>query len=51
MVVERRGVCRLFVAVFGVIFFAVWWFNQRIANKLQRHIDEIDALAEEEQTP
>jgi hypothetical protein len=40
----------LFVALFGVIFFAVWWFNQRIANKLQRHIDEIDALAGDGQT-
>jgi hypothetical protein len=38
------------VALFGVIFFAVWWFNQRIANKLQCHIDEIDALAGDGQT-
>jgi len=25
-------------------FFGIWSFNQRVANKLQRHIDEIDAL-------
>jgi hypothetical protein len=35
----------LFLAVIVAVFFGIWWFNQRIANKLQRHIDEIDALA------
>jgi len=34
----------LFVAIFAVVFFVIWRFNQRIADKLQRHIDEIDAL-------
>ena len=41
----------LFGAVIIAVFFGIWWFNQRIANKLQRHIDEIDALAVDGQTP
>lgn len=33
----------------GAVFASVWWLNQRIANKLQRYIDEIDALTEEDE--
>jgi hypothetical protein len=32
------------VAIAGVLFAGIWWLNQRIADKLQRRIDEIDAL-------
>ena len=32
------------LAAFATAFFGIWWFNQRIANKLQRYIDEIDVL-------
>jgi hypothetical protein len=31
-------------AVIIAVFVAVWWLNQRAARKLQKHIDEIDAL-------
>jgi hypothetical protein len=33
-------------AAFIAAFAGIWWFNQRIANRLQQHIDEIDALTE-----
>ena len=28
----------------AAMFYGVWWINQRAVRKLQRHIDEIDAL-------
>ena len=28
----------------AAVFYGVWWVNQRAVRKLQRHIDEIDAL-------
>jgi hypothetical protein len=34
----------LFLAFFIALLASIWWFNQRIARKLQRAIDEIDAL-------
>ncbi|HWK40921.1 MAG TPA: hypothetical protein VNR60_03240 [Croceibacterium sp.] len=32
------------LACMGAVFAGIWWFNQRIARKLQTRIDEIDAL-------
>ena len=34
----------LALAVMAGVFAGIWWLNQRVARKLQRHIDEIDAL-------
>lgn len=34
----------LFLAGFAVLLALIWLFNQRVVRKLQRHIDEIDAL-------
>jgi hypothetical protein len=34
----------LSLAVMIGVFAGIWWLNQRVARKLQRHIDEIDAL-------
>lgn len=28
----------------ALVFVLIWWLNQRAASKLQRHIDEVDAL-------
>jgi hypothetical protein len=36
-------------AVMLAVFAAVWWLNQLGARRLQRHIDEIDALTGEAQ--
>lgn len=35
------------IAVIAGVFFGVWWFNQRVVRKLQKKIDEIDALTGE----
>ena len=32
------------ITVMAAMFYGVWWINQRAVRKLQRHIDEIDAL-------
>jgi hypothetical protein len=32
------------VTVVAAVFYGVWWLNQRAVRKLQKHIDEIDAL-------
>lgn len=32
------------LTVIAAVFFAIWWFNQRVVRKLQKGIDEIDAL-------
>lgn len=32
------------VAAMAAVFFVIWWFNQRVVRKLQKHIDEIDTL-------
>jgi hypothetical protein len=37
----------LMLAFLLVMFGGVWWLNQWVARKLQRHIDEIDALTGE----
>lgn len=34
----------LFLAFFAALLASIWWFNQRIARKLQKAVDEIDAL-------
>jgi hypothetical protein len=35
-------------SVVAAVFLAIWWFNQRVVRKLQKHIDEIDALTKGE---
>lgn len=37
----------LFIGFAALVFAVIWWLNQRIANKLQASIDELDALARE----
>ena len=37
----------LFAGIFATVFYVIWKFNQRVADKLQRHIDEIDALTKD----
>jgi hypothetical protein len=34
----------LFLAGFAILLALIWRFNQRVVRKLQKHIDEIDAL-------
>lgn len=38
----------LALGLMGALYLGVWWMNQLAARKLQRHIDEIDALTGED---
>ena len=35
------------IAVLALVFLGIWWLNRRAARKLQKAIDELDALARE----
>lgn len=45
--VEDRGGGWIAIVVMLAMFAFLWWINQVAARKLQRHIDEIDALTGE----